>query len=85
MRGRVVARTETTQAKANPTQTRRTGTVVPWVGAVYVRLTASCARCARVRSLLPCNYAKGRLATTSEIAKLKLLVRPIGRRRVHAL
>ena len=28
---------------------------------------------------------RGRLATTSEIAKLKLLVRPIGRRRVHAL
>ena len=28
---------------------------------------------------------RGRLATTSEIAKLKLLLRPIGRRRVHAL
>ena len=34
-----------------------------------------------------CNsiHSRGRLATTSEIAKLKLIVRPIGRRRVHAL
>ena len=33
--------------------------------------------------VIPIN--RRRLATKSEIAKLKLLVRPIGRRRVHAL